>query len=67
MVYLRIRRLLVSLPHLNHLIEVSFVWDESSASNVDTTVIPTLARVLTTFAHIEENTEKRKWNSPLFV
>jgi hypothetical protein len=28
---------LVLLPHLNHLVEVSFVWDESSTSNTDVT------------------------------
>ncbi len=30
----------LSLPHLNRLIEASFVRDESSASNADVTVIP---------------------------
>ena len=35
----------LSLPHLNHLIEVSFVWDESSASNADVAAIPSQLRV----------------------
>ena len=35
----------LSLPQLNRLIEVSFVWDESSASNADVTVIPSQLRV----------------------
>ncbi len=30
----------LSLPHLNRLVEASFVWDEISASNADVTVIP---------------------------
>jgi hypothetical protein len=35
----------LSLPRLNRLIEASFVWDESSASNADVTVIPSQFRV----------------------
>ena len=31
----------LSIPQLNHLIETSFVQDETSASNDDVTVIPT--------------------------
>ena len=30
----------LSLPQLNRLVETSFVWDESSASNADVVVIP---------------------------
>ena len=30
----------LSIPEINHLIEDSFVWDETSASNGDVTVIP---------------------------
>ena len=33
------------LPQLNRLIEASFVWDESSASNADVTAIPSQHRV----------------------
>ncbi len=33
------------IPHLNRLIEVSFVWDEISVSNADVTVIPSQHRV----------------------
>jgi hypothetical protein len=33
------------LPQLNRLIEASFVWDESSASNADATVVPSQHRV----------------------
>jgi hypothetical protein len=36
---------ILSLPKFNRLIEASFVWDESSASNVDVTVIPSHHRV----------------------
>jgi hypothetical protein len=35
----------LSLPQVNHLIEVSFVRDESSASNVDVTALPSQHRV----------------------
>jgi hypothetical protein len=35
----------LSLPQLNRLIEDSFVWDESSVSNADVTVIPSQFRV----------------------
>jgi len=35
----------LSLPQVNRLIETSFVRDESSASNVDVTVIPSQIRV----------------------
>jgi hypothetical protein len=35
----------LSLPHLNRLIESSFVRDESSVSNADVTVIPSQLRV----------------------
>ena len=35
----------LSLPQINHLIETSFVWDESSASNSDVTVLPSQHRV----------------------
>ncbi len=35
----------LALPQLNRLIEASFVWDESSASNADATVIPSQHRV----------------------
>jgi hypothetical protein len=35
----------LSLPKLNRLIEDSFVWDESSASNTDVTVIPSQFKV----------------------
>ncbi len=35
----------LSLPQINRLFEASFVWDESSVSNSDTTVIPSQNRV----------------------
>jgi hypothetical protein len=35
----------LSLPQINRLFEVSFVWDESSDSNADTSVIPSQHRV----------------------
>ena len=35
----------LSLPQLNRLVEASFVWDESSASNADVAVIPSQHRV----------------------
>jgi hypothetical protein len=35
----------LSLPQLNRLVEVSFVWDERSVSNADVTVIPSQVRV----------------------
>ena len=35
----------LSLPELNRLVEVSFVWDESSASNDDVPVIPSQLKV----------------------
>jgi hypothetical protein len=35
----------LSLPQLNRLFETSFVWDERSASNADTDVIPSHHRV----------------------
>jgi hypothetical protein len=35
----------LSLPHLNRLIESSFVRDETSVSNADVTVIPSQLRV----------------------
>jgi hypothetical protein len=35
----------LSLPQFNRLVEVSFVWDESSASSTDVTVIPSQFKV----------------------
>jgi hypothetical protein len=35
----------LSLPQLNHLVESSFVRDESSASNADVTVMPSQFKV----------------------
>jgi hypothetical protein len=35
----------LSIPEVNHLFEASFVWDESSVSNVVVTVIPSHHRV----------------------
>jgi hypothetical protein len=35
----------LSLPYLNRLFEVSFVWDENSPSNTDVTDIPTHHKV----------------------
>ena len=44
MVSLRNRRRIPS-PQVNRLVEVSFVWDESSVSNADVAVIPSQYRV----------------------
>jgi hypothetical protein len=35
-----------SIPYLNLLFESSFVWDESSTSNTDVTVIPSQSRII---------------------
>jgi hypothetical protein len=35
----------LSLPQLNRLFEVSFLWDQSSASNADVVVIPSQHKV----------------------
>ena len=36
----------LSIPQLNHLIEDSFVWDESSASNAGVVAIPSQFKVI---------------------